>query len=143
MTTSTCLPVVFVQPSIPPGPPPVVTLAGPGTVAVGNANDGTEYDVPIGTVFNVRLVGLMVGSCETTSWSAPTASSAGVLQSPGGSDETSGSVATGTFDVVGAGTATISSQVKVCEPGCQTFSWSVSVHVAALPTPTPVLPRTE
>src|SRR5438445_720238 len=60
-TPTTCLPVGY---GISPPSFRVVTIDAPRAVAVALGANGTEYDVPIGTVLNVRLVGhFLAGAC--------------------------------------------------------------------------------
>ena len=127
-TPPTCLPVGY---GAPPLSSRVVTIDTPRVVIVRENDNGNEYDVPIGTVLNVRLEGrFLAGACGPPSWRALTAGPPDVLRLVSGTDATEGQGASANFEVVGPGHATISSELVYCATG--NCVWSVSVRASPI-----------
>ncbi len=130
-TTTTCTVTV-----VPPTPVNrVVTTVAP-IVATGVADDGTQFNVTVGTQFHLRLVpnGVATPGCAgfpwgPSTWETPAAAPAGTLQLT--TREQSGGDVFATVVVVGAGQGTISSNIDcagTCSPAAH---WSISVHADA------------
>jgi hypothetical protein len=120
----------------------VVTTASP-IVATGVVDDGTEYDVPVGTTFLVRLVpnGVTPPGCVgfpwgPSAWHPPEVSPTTTLQV---TRTEFGGVVTATVVVVGPGQATISSDMDCVDTCSVPVHWSVSIH-ATPRTPDPTGP---
>jgi hypothetical protein len=126
-TPTTCLPVAYI---VPTPSSRVVTSDAPRIIAREDDN-GTEYDVPIETVLNVRLeVRVLAGACNRPSWGALTVGPPDVLRLVSGTDSTEGHGASANFEVVGPGPATISSELLHCVTvHC---AWSVSVRASPI-----------
>ncbi len=143
ITPTTCLPIGF-----DPVPAPsahLVTVDTPGVVTVLTRDNGTHYDVPVGTTFAVELVMSQppAGSCAASSpsrWTPPIASPSKTIRANStNAPQTAGSV-TASFTIVGAGVATITSDAQPCA-GCPFTHWEVTIRVGTSPT-TSTLPRT-
>jgi hypothetical protein len=138
-TTTTTMNVVC-----PAARPRGVTRDGPSTLVVSTTNAGTEYTVPVGTVFFVRLD--HGDGCNGPQWLAPVAGPSSVVQASGGTRPTFGATASGTFVVFGPGDGTIRfagtcGSLKNCPLH---FGWSIDIRAQPVPTPTTAgrLPRT-
>jgi hypothetical protein len=125
-TTTTCLPIGYI---VPPSSSRVVTVDSPRVVDVGVNDNGTEYDVPVGTDLNLRLDShFIAGACGPPAWTSLIGGPTDVLRLENGSEATEGPVAAGRFEAVGLGTATLSSTLLGCA-GAPPCVWSVSVRV--------------
>jgi len=124
MTPTTCVPIGY-----PVHPPTrrVVTIDSPSTITVGEADNGAEYDVRVGTVLKVQLGGeILDGACGNPDWQALAAAPSSVLRLVDGTSTTEGPVAAASFEVVGPASGSITSALPGCAGG--TCSWSVSVR---------------
>jgi hypothetical protein len=113
----------------------------PATLDVDNGSRGTVFDVPVGTVFNVRLE--HGNGCGGPYWSQPVVQPANVVRQAPGTDIGIGATALGTFEVIGAGSGTIVVPGG-CGPllACQHRDWDIEITARANPAPTTTTPPT-